>query len=98
MGFASDKACSANGPSSTTMPSGAVSQGEVARRKRHAAASSRGWQPDPCNWLNALSCVRKAGVCPPKARVNPVCVEKKLERDLKFKDLRDQCRSLHTRK
>ena len=47
----------------------AVSQGNVARRKRLAAASSRRLQPDPCDWLNALSRVRKVGVCPLKAKV-----------------------------
>jgi len=35
--------------------------------------------------------------CPPKARVNPVCVERKIERGLEDKDLRDCCPSLHTR-
>jgi len=33
-----------------------------------------------------------------KARVKLVCAKKEIERDLKFRDLPDQCRSLHTSK
>ena len=36
--------------------------------------------------------------CPPKACVNPVGAKSELERGQEFRDLRESCSSLHTRK
>ena len=57
-----------------------------------ATPPSRDWFECVVPGLGALA------FTPPKARVNPVCVEREIERGLEDKDLRDCCPSLHTRK